>query len=330
MGLIAKLKSIFKKNIDCSGELNDKFFHFYTTSGRVVKLNSHIIVKEGFCAVMVCKDKVTDVLCSGKHKIDNSTIPLTFKLMKLYKIDEHGNSPHSFKCDFYFVNLSTQPGFVFTSNVPIVKRKDPLGKVVAYSEGVADIVVEDPGKLVQYLLVDNAYIKDKQALKEISLEIGNAVNKCLEKVDAPFETLLTNSVYINSFLSSKLALSFEFMGLKVSNITLHSFSMPAKLQKKVSELNLTNNKNSIENVMPEIEQIEGGYSMSLNGQIAVPMERENSTMQSVNNGYNYGNNQQFNDLSFGGDGLGKICHCCGNKINSTARFCEHCGFKQTD
>lgn len=325
MGLIAKLKSIFKKSIDCSSELEDKFFHFYVTSGRKVNLGTNIIVKDGFCAVIVSKDKVLDVLYSGKHKIDNSTIPLAFKFLKLYKIDQNGHSPSSFKCDFYFIDLNTFKHFEFSSDVPFVRKKDPLGRVEAYSEGVADIKVEMPAKLVEYLLYDHAYIKDKAAMREIGLEIGNAVNKTLEKMNMSFGQMLRDCGTMNAFVNERLQNAFQFMGLSVSNIELTSFMMSSKLQKKVGVYDLGEKPElpDEDDMFTEFNlTLEDGTPVDLTSQILVDKSGEQSAtangdnlfMQSANSNY-YANSQ-------------KQCVFCGKYITSTAKFCEHCGCRQ--
>lgn len=325
MGLISKLKSIFKKSIDCSNELEDKLVHFYVTSGRKVNLGTNIIVKDGFCAVIVSKDKVLDVLYSGKHKIDNSTIPLAFKYLKLYKIDQNGNSPSSFKCDFYFIDLNQHNNFEFSSNIPFVRKKDSLGRVEAYSEGVADIKVDMPAKLVEYLLYDHAYIKDKQAINEISLEIGNSVNKVLEKMNINFNEMLKNCDAMNIFINQHLQNAFQFMGITASNLQITSFSMSSKLQKKVGVYDLGSKPE-----LPEAEDmftefnlaLEDGTPVDLTSQIMVEKGIEHSMTA---NGQI--NSEKMSDGQYYAKPQ-KKCIYCGNYITSTAKFCEHCGFKQ--
>lgn len=321
MGLISKLKSMFSKNIDCSAELNDNLVHFFTTSGRKVRLGTSIVVKDGYSAVIVCKDRVTDVLTEGKHKLDNSTIPVTFKTMKLYKIDEHGNSPETFKCDFYFVNKGFLHNFAFTSDRPFYRKKDPLGRVEAYCEGSATINVDSPAKLITYLLVDHAYIKDKTATNEISLEIGNMVNKKLEKIDLTFEQILKNGKYVNEFINADIISSMEYMGINVCNIVVDSINMSSKLQKKVGISQQTNAITSPElqsNMQFNQVEVGGrGVQMDLNGEISLgdaPFIQETGAVQPIN---------EVNEHS-----VYKTCAFCGQTIKNTARFCEYCGNRQ--
>ncbi len=315
MGLIAKLKNMFNKNIDCSNELGDSLVHFYTTSGRTVKLNTSIVVKEGYVVVIVCKDRVTDVLPEGKHKIDNASIPNTFRLLKLYKIDQDGKSPNSFKCDFYFVSKRFVRDFVFVSDVPYYKRKDPLGKVEAYSEGAVTLNIDDPAKLITYLLIDNAYIKDKTAVKEISLEIGNFINKRMEKIDLNFQELLTQSKYVHTFLNKDVITPLEYMGINISNIVVSGINMSTKLQKKLELVPQTPKKL----VTPAKQMVE----VTSNGASGFEMN--------LNEGFELGDQGTQQPTFFEEStplGNEKTCLHCGQTIKYTARFCEHCGNKQ--
>ena len=318
MGLISKLKSMFKKNIDCSDELNNTLVHFYVTPNRKVSIGSYIIVKQDYMAVLVCNDKVTDMLPAGKHKIDNTTIPQTFKHLKLYKINQSGKLATSFKCDFYFINLNTQTDFAFTSNIPFVRKKDALGKVVAYSEGLSTLVVEDPDKLVNYLIIDNAYVKDKKALTEVGLEIGNFVNKTLEKMDMSFEDILNSNQIIDAYINSKLNNVFDYMGISVKNVNVQSFSMPSKLQKRVESLC------AVQSCKDQEYSQNSGISIALNEGIEIPMflSKESQTV----------NEEQLTleseNVTMSETAAHKQCSYCGNQIKSSAKFCEHCGFKQ--
>ncbi len=325
MGLISKLKSMFSKNIDCSSELNDAPVHFFTTSGRKVNLGTSIVVKEGYCAVLVCKDKVTDVLYEGKHKIDNSTIPQTFKLLKLYKIDENGKSKTSFKCDFYFVNMRFMYNFPFSSDIPFRRRKDPAGNIEAYCEGAVTLKIDTPIKLINYLLIDHAYIRDAKAQKEIGLEIGNMVNKKLEKIKLTFEQILTSGKYVNEFINADITTSMDFMGASVSNIVVNAINMSSRLQKKMQLSNAlppeASQKDKVSMEKPVAVEVGGkveGISMNINEEIM---------LQGFDNNREF-NESMFKDVVQKDSNSLKQCEVCGEMIKSTAKYCEFCGSKQ--
>ena len=195
----------------------------------------------------------------------------------------------------------------------------------AYSEGVADIKVDMPAKLVEYLLYDHAYIKDKAAMREIGLEIGNAVNKTLEKMNMSFGQMLRDCGAMNAFINERLQNAFQFMGLSVSNIELTSFMMSSKLQKKVGVYDLGEKPElpDEDDMFTEFNlTLEDGTPVDLTSQILVDKSGEQSATangdnlftQSANSNY-YANSQ-------------KQCVFCGKYITSTAKFCEHCGCRQ--
>lgn len=316
MGILAKLKNIFAKNIDCSKDLDDVFFHLMPWVK--VTVDSNLIVKDGFVALFVCKNKVTDILQSGKYKLTNNTIPYTFKRLKLYKIDKNGNMPKKFNCDIYFVSTALIQNFEFVSNNPYIKKSNHFGKVIAYSEGVCDFRISDPKKLIEYILLERAYIKDKVAINDISNIIGNGVNEIMEKCGESFGSLVANVKTTNIILNSNIDSALEFCGLKCSNFDLRLMRVNSRLQKKLDEYLQMQKEYNIQFA----DTANDVLNQTLN---SVAVERE----QVAENG---GDSRQIFDTGnapIDMTVLGKKqCNYCGKYINEKARYCEFCGFNQ--
>lgn len=315
MGILAKLKNIFAKNIDCSKDLDDVFFHLMPWVK--VTVDSNLIVRDGFVALFVCKNKVTDILPSGKYKLSNNTIPYTFKRLKLYKIDKNGNMPNKFNCDIYFVSTGLIQNFEFVSNNPYIKKSNRFGKVVAYSEGICDFRISDPKKLIEYILLERAYIKDKVAINDISNIIGNGVNEIMEKCGESFGSLVANVKTTNIILNSNIDKVLEFCGLKCSNFDLKLMRVNSRLQKKLDEYLQMQKEYNTEFA----DTANDVLNQTLN---SVVVERE----QSVDDN---GSSVRFDtgttpiDMTVLGK---KQCNYCGKYINEKARYCEFCGFNQ--
>lgn len=315
MGLLAKLKSMFEKNIDCGKALDDVFFHIMPWIK--VTIGSNLIVKDGFVALFVCKNKVTDILPAGKHKLDNSTIPNTFKRLKLYKINKYGNTPKKFNCDIYFVSTGIVRDFEFVSNNPYIKKSKRFGRVIAYSEGVCDFCIDKPQKLVEYILLERAYIKDKVAIRDISNIIGNAVNEIMEKSGEGFGTLIANVKNTNAIIEANIDKSLEFCGLKCNNFDLRLMRVNSRLQQKLDEyLKIQREYNT------QFEQETSRLFADTLSSVAVEQSlemRENDKLErSRTSGFQTEEVVQNK----------KQCAYCGKLINKQANFCEFCGFNQ--
>lgn len=315
MGILAKLKNIFAKNIDCSKDLDDVFFHLMPWVK--VTIDSNLVVKDGFVALFVCKNKVTDILSAGKYKLNNNTIPYTFKRLKLYKIDKRGHMPKKFNCDIYFVSTGIIENFEFISNNPYIRKSNRFGKVVAYSEGVCDFKISDPKKLIEYILLERAYIKDKVAVGDISNIIGNGVNEIMEKSGESFGSLIANVKTTNIIINSNIDNTLEFCGLKCSNFDLRLMRVNSKLQKKLDEYLQMQKEYNL--------QFADSTNEVLNQALTSVTVEHEQVVEANNSDVCYDTGATPIDMTKLGK---KQCSFCGKYINEKARYCEFCGFDQ--
>ena len=317
MGLLAKLKSMFNKNIDCSKQLEGVFFHVIPIA-KPITIGSNIIVKEGYQAIFVCKNKVTDILQAGKHKLDNNTIPYTFRRLKLYKINRHGNMPKKFKCDIYFLQKGKVQNFGFSSSQPYIEKSERFGKVYAYNEGVCNFIIEDAQKLLEYLLLEHAYVKDKMAIKDISAIIGNAVNEILEESPLTLESILTENESVYMYINTNIDKKLDFCGLRCDLVKLNSMDVSSKVQKKIDEYLKVQNeykKQFADSTQLQLKEVYKSFDMEKNAEIGCATSHEDDNTAYLNRG----------DLS---KQPKKQCLYCGNYINLKAKYCEFCGFNQ--
>ncbi len=235
MGFFYNLKSLFSKNIECSRELEGKFFHLFRKGASRVHFNHNIIVPHGFVAVFVYRDRVCDVVESGKHKICATVMPMFFKRIKGVFAPKKFKLLKSVVADVYFLNITKQSNFTFFSNQPFYLRDEKFGKVKGNAEGVCDFVVEDAKALMVTLLKNYAVLKNERALFELKTWLGNAVTNSLEKSKIGFSDLLTKNEMVNDFLFDRLQHYFSDVGISLSKINLHAFLFDKKLQKQVAE-----------------------------------------------------------------------------------------------
>ncbi len=233
MGIFTKFKQMFSKNIEHDEMYDSELVHLYSRQPAVFHIGYNIVVRPGFNAVFVVRDRVTDVLPSGKYRIGMESLPITFHKLKLDKIRKNGN-PMKFKADVYFVNSATFKGLAFNSDYAYINKTKELGKVVAYAEGTYDLQVQDAGDLVAYLLLDRAYVTNKQSLDILGRLVGNNVNKLLEKSNMTikdiFKTPKTAEQYINEHIINGL----PQIGVNVENVALKYFNINSKLQQKIN------------------------------------------------------------------------------------------------
>ena len=310
MGLIRALKRIFNHNIQCGQSLEDELLYLYPSRSRVIRLGYNIIVKAGCCVVFVVKGKVTDVLSEGKYKLSWSILQATYRRLKL---DHHEKKKNSFKADLYFVNQKSFNDFVFESNQPFIIKTETFGKVVANVGGVCTLKINQPNLLLQTLLMDRAYIKNKTAKKFVSYYIGNEIAQMLEKGKTHFNEMICETKVANNYLNEVMIDALFGIGLKISNVRMNCIScLNKKQQNKINEYlsYQSEYRYSCNNVATEVP-------ISVNVDSDINLSNSNHNESSVETYVNLFHNNSSATL--------KICSKCNTA--SHGNYCNNCGAK---
>ena len=347
MGLIAKLKKLFNKNIECGDELNGHLIYPYPNSKRIVHVNSHIIVDDNHYAVFVCNDKVCDILPSGKHKINGATLPVTFSRLRLDKPNKNGKYPKNFKADVYYVFKNVMPQQQFFSSEKFVKKSSRFGKVKGYSEGLCDVQILDAEKLFKVLLIDRYYIRPKEGFELTMNLIGNEVNLIVEESKHGFsEIVLKPEILAEEFDTSLNEKAYAF-GVKLTNVEITSFKLGKKTQKAVAEFIAERKhveeqfENSGIKYQPE-QVVPNKVELNQSSQSGFETQNVNQTEQQAppqiirrgglkledNSNANTNYNAKLNTADVFQGQNKKVCKFCNTTIDEKYVFCPHCGFKQ--
>lgn len=298
LGLIKRIKKMFSKNIDCSEEIENKLMHLYITKNREITVGANIIVPDDFVAVFVCKNKVCDVLLSGKYAISGANLPKTFSRMKLGKANKKGKYKKRFAADVYFISRKKHTELEFESYDKYAKKDPKFGMVKAHCQGVFDIEITGADKLLKYLLSERALVRQENFLDILSGLVGNYVNRKLETCFEDFYSILTSPRQVNEKLNifADMEGYFEDYGFKISNIVFQSLNVSSKL------------KNRVEDELKKDREISHKINEQLNFDLPLFDSAKTSIQESVDNSINR-------------------CASCGHVLNPSARFCEKCGSK---
>jgi len=345
MGFLSRLFGRFNKAIQCGGEIDQHIVYMHPKSGKKIKINENIIVENNLLVVFVCKDKVSDILYPGKFKLNGSTLPETFKRLRLDRVAEKGEVPKDFKVDIYFVNMKEFHDANIDAYTPFIFRNTPFGKVKGYPEGLFNLKVTDAAELIKTLLIENPYIKNGLARKQIQIWVGDAISELLEKLGMSFVDILNQNDEVNDQLNSHIIDLIEGVGISVMNIRLESIKLPKKQQMEISEY-LTNqpvssiNYITAEQALDQVEQPSSDREADLVRKIN-PLEnavKKNEPLDFNPQEFRRGTNPEFVNPSvkptvdLRTDSLNspnqKMCKYCGAKIDINCKFCPQCGFKQ--
>lgn len=362
MGLLANLRKMFNKNIECGEEITGHFIYLYPSSNRIVHVNSHIIVGDNYYAVFVCNDRVCDVLPPGKHKLTGATLPKAFSRLKLDKPNRNGSFPKKFKADVYFVFKEVMEQQQFCSFDKFIKKSNEFGKVKGFSEGLLDIQVTDPEKLFKVLLIDRYYIPNKVGLKIAMGYIGNEINRMLENSDTSFTEMILKPSILKPMLNPAINERIENLGVRVYNVEVSSLKLSRKLQKQVAmflherksvneQFEQSGIKYTPEQIVPDkvdvsaanpispasvnqSDMAQGTATGGLNsynqppGEQTPPQIIRRGGLQMQNTQANTGYNAQLNASEVFNSENKKVCKFCNQTIDAGYLFCPRCGFKQ--
>ncbi len=234
MGFLKSFFKLFSKNIAPGPELDNYLVYFFPVSRGRVRVNARIEIQPNFNAIVVINGKITDVLSYGKHRVNGSTMPVTFKNLKLGRPSKRGNYKNWFKAAIYYVNLKRFLNFNYESNDPFYIRSDKFGRVKGYSEGICHVTITDSEAFINYLLRTTSKIKPNYVKKKLSSLIGNVINRVIEKSRINFLEILVSPEKINTYLNSKVNDKLSEYGISLENVQLNSLKLTKKMQKKVN------------------------------------------------------------------------------------------------
>lgn len=225
---------MFSKNIECQDKVKGLI---YLYPKRNVFVGKTILVPNDCIAIFVFRDRITDVLASGKYTLNENSLPKTFSLLKAgrYSRNNKYREVKKFKADIYFVSTKDQFYFNFQSDVPFLAKDKTFGRVRGFAYGTCTVKMFQPELVMGELLDLYAYFKKGVFEKEIGYIIGNNINKYLEKSRMEFLQMLENNDMVSEYLNRELEFAFDNLGFRVMNIDIQAMSLPDKIQLKVNE-----------------------------------------------------------------------------------------------
>lgn len=234
MGLLKNIKRLFNKNIECGNEIDDRII-FLLKKNKPLYFNKNIYVKENNACVIVYKGKVTDVIFSGKYRVNKDSIPETYSKAKIDKLQGSGVKVKKIKVDIFYVNLTEFKGFEYWSDIPFKTKSDALGKIKGCLSGLCSIKVLDGGALVRALKDMKGKLSNSNLDNKIGKIVGNKINTLIKRNKIDINMLFNNQNHVESILNADMQDALDKSGIFISNIKLKAIKFTKKYQKKVNE-----------------------------------------------------------------------------------------------
>ena len=247
--------NLFKKKKESALTLPDKYsggFIQPLTSQRLeIKLGEKLIVNEGWSVCIVAKDKPLDVFSAGEYELTLPMLPKTTRALKLDKsriVKKGGRQEvvfkNSFKCDLYFVNMSTFKAQPWQTG-RIGKKNKEHGRYSVVLNGVCDFRTTNVADTIKLFLIENAKISSGKAQARLLEYISEFANKSLEWSRVNDPVIINNKQQIAAQISADVQKDLKKYGIEISNFVVEDVIFDRNIsafleQKKRDEPEITN------------------------------------------------------------------------------------------
>lgn len=252
MGILSKLKQIFSNDITFDPSSATGVVTPVKVKGGKIKLDSKVIVPEGFGFALGHGGKVLDCFSSGEYFLSVSTLPVCCKKLKIHKIDKNGKMRKSFKADTYFIK-TTPFEFSFSS---LEKAELGQAKTGIFKVGLScklNLCVMNLSTFMSSLLDEYSYLKVGEAEKLLRIFTSEYVVSILNKYNFSLFEFVNINEEIETTLKGELGQKFEKIGLKLLDIYEIHYDLPRKSQKEY-ENNLKNKQSQQEKSSMEVQE----------------------------------------------------------------------------
>lgn len=221
------LFNLFKKNKESVLALPEKysggFIQPLVSTQIEISLGQKLQVNEGWCAVIVVKDKPQDVFGAGEHELTIPSLPKTTRALKLDKsriVKKKGKSEvvfkNSFKCDLYFVSLApftSQPWH--TGN--LLKKSKKFGRYNVAVSGTCTFQTVNPANTIKLFLLEWAKISSGKAQLRLQQYISEFASSALEWSKENDPEIINDKVKVAALIEPAVSKNLEKYGIKITD-----------------------------------------------------------------------------------------------------------------
>ncbi len=340
MGLLYKIKKFFGRTIDLENKDEVRLVSMAKKSGNI-PLNSILSVKQNFAAVIVVKDKISDVFFEGQYKLTPTSLPVTNRLLNLSRVKKNGGNIKRFKGYVYYVNLNQFDMVNYFCESPLfVKSKNFLGVDVKIG-GNFGFKIFDAVSFLGALFTQYAFLRGDLALEQLKIWVGQNANKKIEKNKPTVEEIneRDNKCFVGlvDYLNARLS----SIGVRISAFEVTKTVLPKNIYKKVklsfkemSEKANESKEQALKNSAPISSKIENVSVVEQIKKEPAPVlinqplsNNQESSKDSVleNDIYVDEKNELMEPQVVKKTIQFKTCSNCGALNTTTAKICFNCG-----
>ncbi len=238
MGLLSRFKNMVFSDITCPEKYKNNLVYMYKSGNGKIKIGNTLIVKSNYVALIVAKDRVTDLFFEGKHKLNLPFMPKTTKKLKLDKIKvskktKKKKTKKNFKADIYFIRLDKFTEEKFNIFNKLLINDDKFGKFKARVTGEATFSVVDAEKFLTALLTLWGKVNNGMGKAQAISWLGQNFYRNLDKRNLSLKDLTGDVSELCSRITGDLTGYANSLGIELDYIIIRKVVFPKKLARKI-------------------------------------------------------------------------------------------------
>ena len=230
MGFGAFIKGQFIDVIEHVDESNKLLIYKYTRYGDEIKQGARLIVRNGQCAVFVCRGKIADIFFPGDYRLNTGNLPI---LSSLAAFPSLFNSP--IKSDLYFVNTTQFINNRWGTKNPIIKRDEELGMVRVTAFGSFSFRVKDAKQFMTEVFGARRLNMTYDIIQYLTSMVSEAVGQCLGESTVSILDLATHYRELSDILTPFVNDKASSLGLAIADTTVENIGLPKEVEKLIDE-----------------------------------------------------------------------------------------------
>ncbi|MBP3478855.1 MAG: SPFH domain-containing protein [Oscillospiraceae bacterium] len=230
MGFGDFIKGQFIDVIEHVDESNKLLVYKFTRYGDEIKQGARLIVRNGQCAVFVCKGQIADIFLPGNYKLSTGNLPVLSSLAALPSLF---NSP--IKSDLYFVNTTQFINNRWGTKNPIIKRDEELGMVRVTAFGTFSFRVKDAKVFMTEVFGARSLNMTYDIIQYLTSMVSEAVGQRLGESTVSILDLATHYRELSGLLTPFVNEKAEPLGLEIANTSVENIGLPKEVEAMIDE-----------------------------------------------------------------------------------------------
>ena len=233
MGLISKIKSLFKKTLEVPANANERPVSVSNPNG-VIRIGTKLTVAEDFVAVLCTKGKVCDTFIKGEYELTPGIMQKANRIRKLSIADKKGRFKKEFKGFIYFVNLKQFDDKFSSYNGVIVKERKLFTSYVNIL-GSLSYKIQNPKRFMEMLTMEYYNVSGELPNEKVRLLAGQYVDKFVQRKRLKFSYFYNNNPVVSEGLLKYMQKQFSTIGVELVDIKIDKYEFTRKLLKQIEK-----------------------------------------------------------------------------------------------